>query len=145
VFRRPKSRFFLLKKKQIRTLPFRAGARRLDGFQVFDQVVLLLLGQAQFEDTIVVVNHIEQGGESAVVVEAPFMNLLRIESAQRFCAVTIRNERPSSVRLTSPVALSGSETGPLPNSLICRVSEGCAACSFPAAFVKVSASAMLTK
>jgi hypothetical protein len=55
VFRRPKSRFFLLKKNQIRTLPFRAGAWLLDGFQILDEVVLLLLGQFQFEGTIVMV------------------------------------------------------------------------------------------
>jgi hypothetical protein len=34
----------------------RAGARRLDGFQILDEVVLLLLGQFQFEDAIVMVD-----------------------------------------------------------------------------------------
>ena len=34
----------------------RAGARRLDGFQILDEVVLLLLGQFQFEGTIVMVD-----------------------------------------------------------------------------------------
>jgi hypothetical protein len=37
-----------------------------------------------------VVDDVGQGRESAVMVEAPFMNLLRIEKrAQRLCAVTI--------------------------------------------------------
>src|ERR1700730_1164307 len=63
---------------------------RLDGFQVLDQIVLLLLGQAQFEDTIVMVDDVGQSRESAVMVEATFMDLLRIEKrAQRFCPVTI--------------------------------------------------------
>ena len=52
---------FPAQKNQIRTLPFRAGARRLDGFQILDQVVLLLLGQAQFEDTIVMVDDSQAG------------------------------------------------------------------------------------
>ena len=86
----PRELILPAQKNQIRTLPFRAGARRLDGFQVFDQVVLFLLSQPQFEDTIVVVDDVGQGRESAVMVEAPFMNLLRIEKrAQRLCAVTI--------------------------------------------------------
>ena len=52
----PRADFTCSKKNQIRTLAFRAGARRLDGFQVLDQVVLLLLCQAEFEDTIVMVD-----------------------------------------------------------------------------------------
>jgi hypothetical protein len=51
---------------------FRAGARRLDGFQVIDEVVLLLLGQFQFEGTIVMVDDVRQGRESAIMIEAPF-------------------------------------------------------------------------
>ena len=35
---------------------FRAGTRRLDGFQILDEVVLLLLGQFQFGDGIVMVD-----------------------------------------------------------------------------------------
>jgi hypothetical protein len=67
----PQEPIFPAQKNQIRTLPFRAGARRLDRFQVLDQVVLFLLGQPQFEDTIVVVDDVGQGRESAVMVEPP--------------------------------------------------------------------------
>jgi hypothetical protein len=46
--------------------------------------------QPQFEDTIVVVDDVGLGRESAIMVEATFMDLLRIkERAQRFCPVTI--------------------------------------------------------
>jgi 3-dehydroquinate synthase class II len=49
-----------------------------------------LLSQLQFEDTIVVVDDVGQGRESVVMVEATFLNLLRIEKrAQGFRAVTI--------------------------------------------------------
>jgi hypothetical protein len=58
---------------------FRAGARRLNGFQIFDQVLLFLLSQLQFEDTIVVVNDVRQGCEPAVMVEASFMDLLHVK------------------------------------------------------------------
>jgi hypothetical protein len=86
----PQEPIFPAQKNQIRTLPFRAGARLLDGFQELDQVVLLLVVQPQFENVIVVVDDVGQGRESAVMVEATFMDLLRIEKrAQRFCAVTI--------------------------------------------------------
>lgn len=50
-------------------------------FQVFNQVVLLLLGQAQGKDRFVVVDDVEQGRELAIVVEAPFR--VRPEAAQR--------------------------------------------------------------
>jgi len=47
-----------------------------------------LLSQLQFEDTIVVVDDVGQGRESVVMVEATFLNLLRIEKrAQGFRAV----------------------------------------------------------
>ena len=52
----PRADFSLLKKTKLGALPFRAGARRLDGFQILDEVVLLLLGQFQFEGTIVMVD-----------------------------------------------------------------------------------------
>jgi len=52
---------------------FRTNPRRLVGFQVLNQVRLFVLGQPQFEDTIVVVNDVEHGRESAVMVEASFM------------------------------------------------------------------------
>jgi hypothetical protein len=52
----PRELILPAQKNQIRTLPFRAGARRLDGFQILDEVVLLLLGQFQFEGTIVMVD-----------------------------------------------------------------------------------------
>ena len=78
MFRRPEP-IFPAQKNQIRTLPFRADARRLDEFQVIDQIVLLLLGESQLEPPIVVIDDVRQGRESAVMVEATFMNLLRIE------------------------------------------------------------------
>ena len=47
--------------------------------QVLDQVVLLLLGESQLERPTVVIDDVRQGTESTIMVEATFVNLLRIE------------------------------------------------------------------
>jgi hypothetical protein len=52
----PRELILPAQKNQIRTRHFRAGARLLDGFQALDEVVLLLLGQFQFEDAILMVD-----------------------------------------------------------------------------------------
>ncbi|MCI0366576.1 MAG: hypothetical protein L0219_22155 [Phycisphaerales bacterium] len=51
----------------------------LDRPQVLDQVALLLLGQAQLEEAIVVIDDVVQGGEAAIVVEAAFVELVGVE------------------------------------------------------------------
>ena len=52
---------FPAQKTKLGHYPFVRTLAGLDGFQVFDQVVLLPLGQAQFEDTIVMVDDVRQG------------------------------------------------------------------------------------
>jgi len=51
----------------------------LKRFQVFDEVALLLFGQAQPPEGIVVLDRLSQGSESSVVIEAAL--LMRPQSA----------------------------------------------------------------
>src|SRR5881227_3387539 len=59
----------------------------LQRLQELDQIVLLLRGQIQLLEFVVVVDHIEQGGEAPVVVEAALH--VRKEAAQRCRAISI--------------------------------------------------------
>lgn len=51
----------------------------LDGLQIFDERFLFLIYQTELEDLIVVVNHVEQGSETVVMIEAALVDFLRIE------------------------------------------------------------------
>ena len=53
-----------------RTVPQEISSR-LQRLQELDQVFLLLLGEAQIEVPVVVVDDVAQGGETAVVIESP--------------------------------------------------------------------------
>jgi hypothetical protein len=44
--------------------------RALDGLQVFDEIALLLIGEPQLSKIVVVVDHVHQRAEAAVMVEA---------------------------------------------------------------------------
>src|SRR5437762_13381499 len=60
----------------------------LNPLQILHKVFFLLVGETQREETVVMVHHVEEGGEPAVVVEAAF--LMRPESGQRRGAIHVR-------------------------------------------------------
>src|SRR5437899_2930736 len=61
----------------IRLLPRgERGFCSLNRFEEFDEVRLLLLAQSDLEVTVVVIDHVHQRGEAAVVVIATLVNLL---------------------------------------------------------------------
>lgn len=59
-----------------------------DTFQVLDQVGLVALAEVQAELLVVVIDHVEQGGEAAVMIEAAL--LVRPQAGQRSRAVHVR-------------------------------------------------------
>lgn len=75
------------------------GSLPLQGFQVLDQISLLLATQLQFEVAVVVIHDVFQGRESSVVVEAALVNLLRIEQRPGECTVV---DDPLSQRVGPP-------------------------------------------
>src|SRR5205809_6366806 len=60
----------------------------LNPLQILHKILFLLVGETQREETVVMGHHVEEGGEPAVVVEAPL--LMRPESGQRRGAIHVR-------------------------------------------------------
>src|SRR5438874_9378822 len=60
---------------------------RLERFQVFDQILLLLVRQMQAEKRIVMLDHIMKRGKPAVVVKAAFC--VRPEASQGRCSIPL--------------------------------------------------------
>src|SRR5438046_7664615 len=60
----------------------------LNPLQILHKILFLLVGETQREETVVMVHHVEEGGEPAVVVEAPL--LMRPESGHRRGAIHVR-------------------------------------------------------
>src|SRR5678809_437301 len=53
----------------------------LKGFQVFDQVELLLIGQSEAESGIIALNHVEQSFETAIMIKTAFVLGLHEQSS----------------------------------------------------------------
>ena len=68
------------------TLPEAATAAICsDGFQIFDQIVLLLFGQVQIEMVAVVVDDFFERGEPSIVIEPALVDLFHIPQGPQWC------------------------------------------------------------
>ena len=51
----------------------------LNRFEIFDERLLFRICQSESKDSVVVINHIEQGSETAVMIKAALVDFLGIE------------------------------------------------------------------